>query len=293
MRRNKFLAMLAAVLALLLFIGPMSSVFAASTTKPTNGNEEVAQAIEILGDIKWKDYVGEHSGEKFYSGDDIVVDLSTAVYTGDNPGGYRTEVIEGVECVVTPDSGSVTFKVTVPQSGLYAVSWDYYDVIAKSTNIERTFRINGKVPFNEVRNLLMTKSWSNDYKYDENGNVVFDKDGNGNDRRPSMVQAPSWKHFAVSDPTGYYNGSFYFHFEEGENELTIEAQKEPVAFSNVRVTAYKAQMTYEEYYKYIHENYSPAPADALIYISAETPSRVSDNTLYPINDRSSSITTPT
>lgn len=298
MRRTKLTASVALVISLAMILGCMSGVLAASATDTSTDTSssltgEVARAIEILGDVKWKEYAAEHTGDKFYTGNDIIVDLSGGVYAGDDADEFSaTAEYDGVSCVLLPESGSFTVKVNVPESGLYAVSWDYYDVVAKSTNIERTLRINGEVPFNEVRNLLMTKSWSNVYKYDGEGSIVFDKDGNGNDRRPSMEQKPSWKHYDVCDPTGYFNGQFYFYLEAGENEITLEAQKEPVAISNLKLTAYKQQMSYAEYSAYIHEHYKAASSGAFVYIDAEKPSLVSDNTLYPASDRSSAITTP-
>lgn len=299
MRRTKLSAIVALVLSLLFVSGAVTSVVAASssTTKPAVTGE-VAQAIEILGDIKWKAYSGLYSTEKYYTGSDIAVDMSSAAYekaSSDDVLSYEFDakaVIDGVECVVMPESGTVSFKVNVPETGLYAVSWRYYDLVCKSTNIERTFRINGTVPFNEVRNLLMTKTWVDEYNYDENGEIVFEKDGNGNDRRPSKVQAPSWKDYDVSDPTGYYNGSFWFYLEAGENTISIEAQKEPVAIADIVLKSYAPQMTYAEYKTYIHSKYSPAPADAFIMIQAEHPTAESDSTLYAVTDRSSSITMP-
>ena len=300
MRRTKFTAALALVLSMVFALGMMTPAIAASTTTSTALSNEVAQAIEILGDVKWKTYRASLAEAKypFYKGEDIYVDLSSAVIEDemiDDESRYvfdKNAEYGGEKCVVLPETGTVTFKVNVPESGIYAISWDYYDLPSKSTNIERTLRINGKVPFNEVRNLLMTKTWVNSYKYDDNGKVIFDKDGNGNDRRPSMNQIPSWKHYYVSDPTGYYNGQFVFYLEAGENEIGIGAQKEPVAIKALKLEKYTPQTTYEDYLKEIHSKYKPAPADAYIMIEAETPSAVSDNTLYPIADRSSAITSP-
>ncbi|MBR7082669.1 MAG: hypothetical protein IKI51_01500, partial [Clostridia bacterium] len=293
MRRTKFSAVVALVLSLLFALGAATSVFAASssTSKPAVTGE-VAQAIEILGDIKWKAYSEANSGKHFYSGGDVAVDMSSAVYekaNSDDVLSYefdKNATIDGVNCVVMPEAGTVTFKVTVPETGLYAVSWKYYDLVCKSTNIERTFRINGSVPFNEVRNIIMTKTWVDEYKYDNDGNIVFDKDGNGNDRRPSKTQASSWKDYDVCDPTGYYNGSFWFYFEAGENTIAIEGQKEPVAISDIVLKAYEPQMTYAEYKEYIHSEYQPAPADVSIMIQAEHPTSESDATLYAVTDRS-------
>lgn len=303
MRNTKTCAIVSLILACLMLMGTFSGVFAASSADTaTNAGGltgAVAEAIEILGDIKWAEYSALYEGTKFYSGEDIKIDMSTAQYEAKLTEGevlsydYDANAkIDGVDCIVLPESGSVSFEVNVPESGLYAIGWDYYDLVCKSTNIERTLRINGTVPFNEVRNILMTKTWVDDYVKDENGNAVFEKDGVGNDRRPAKITAPCWKEYTVSDSTGYYNGAFYFYLEAGENTITVEAQKEPMAISNVVLKAYEKQMSYAEYKSYIEANYKPASADAYYYIEAEKSSSASDATLYPDTDFSSSITSP-
>ena len=209
MRRTKITAVIALVLAMLCVIGPMQAVLAASgsNTPATQSGDitgTVAEAIEILGDIKWNAYREMYADAEKYTGADITVDPGTASFDaqGDDASSisYNYDpkaVYDGVSCIVLPEIGEVTFKVNVPKAGLYSVSWDYYDLPCKATNIERTFRINGKVPFNEVRNLIMSKNWIDNYRYDENGAIVYDKDGNGNDRRPSKSQTPCWTSYTV------------------------------------------------------------------------------------------------
>ena len=87
MKRTKITGVIALTLSILFVLGSMTGALAASegSTTIAIGNE-VAEAIEILGDIKWKAYSALYSGEKFYTGSDVFADMSSAKYTVANAG---------------------------------------------------------------------------------------------------------------------------------------------------------------------------------------------------------------
>lgn len=305
MEKSKFTRLLAFafVLALCMTICGATALFANDTASSgSSGSDTFAEALEQLNDITWSTYYARYSGMKKYTGEPIVIKASG--YTGFSyPSGMtdkdaalpfeKLDELDGRKDVLqTPDIGTVDFKVTVPEDGLYSIEWDYYPIQAKASNIERTLRINGEVPFTEVRNLMMTKIWKDEFKYDENGSIVFDKDASGNDARPQKYEAPEWRTYYVSDPTGYTNGSFWFYLKAGENTISITGQREPVVLDEIRLTAVREEITYEEYRRINDAKPNNASAAAPIKIEAENPSSTSDKTLYPDNDRSSSINSP-
>ncbi len=74
--------------------------------------------------------------------------------------------------VYTPGSGKTTFRIEVPESGMYAVDLLYFPVasydidgdgkaeqVSTKTTIERMFFIDGELPFNECRYLYLPRSW--------------------------------------------------------------------------------------------------------------------------------------
>ncbi len=71
-----------------------------------------------------------------------------------------------VKVLYLPDSGTVTFVITVPKAGLYTVKAEYLtdgsDIGSEST-IERTFRIDGVLPFSEARSIEFTRAWKDTY----------------------------------------------------------------------------------------------------------------------------------
>lgn len=313
--KNEFLKRaVALLLSSLMLILCTISVFAYSPLTTTSGqgiieideNDEidtqeiVNQSIEVLSDIKWQVYKDMYPDAKFYSGEPIVIKAAdfTKIVQKTSDSDLNFEVLRELEghnnVLQTSDAGSVTWTVNVPETGWYSIDFEYIAIEAQTTSIERTLRINGSVPFNEVRNLIFVRHWISDYKYDEDGKIVFEQDRNGNDKRPSKVEAPIWTTLTVSDPTGYYNGDFYFYLTKGENTITLDSQKEPMAIDTITLKKYESQISYNEYIaKYIAQGAKIITTDVEpIVFEAEHPSSTSDNTLDPKTDRSSSITNP-
>ncbi len=181
------------------------------------------------------------------------------------------------------DAGQVTWKVNIPKSGKYAIRLTYCSASEKNNSIERMLKINGAVPFSEVRYLLMKKTWVNNYI-----DGRFEKDSNGNELRPTTTIRPEWKEYTVIDSNGYYANPFEFYFEAGENTLSLEAVREAMVINKIEIFPYEDLPSYEEYVSGKQE----AAASEPIHIDAETPSATSDYTVYPVYDRKSAITEP-
>ena len=303
--RKKFFARIVATILSLLFISsavlPLVAAEPMLTTSSASDSEDyVKETLEILSDAKWIDYRDSHASTPFYSGSPITVRAVDFIEhkAGSNESGEyefgKLDELDGKKDVLlTTDAGSVTWKFDVPESGLYAIEFGYYPISERSTNAERTLRINGKVPVNEVRNLVFPKVWTDNYLRDENGDIYFEEDGNHNQKRPTKVNSPEWMTYAVCDPTGYYSGEFYFFLEKGENTITLESQKEPLVLESVTLRKRNVQKSYAEYLEECRsKGYTAAPAGSKIYIEAEHYSSTSDGTLYAVTDTTSSITSP-
>lgn len=302
MENSKLTRVIALVLSVLMLTGLVTGVAAAPLLGSGSAKTEESvtnEALEILGDDKWNEYREKYGSYPFYAGSPIQSTLDTATL----PAGAEVKAqFEGKTNVVyLPDEGAVTWTVTVPETALYAIEIPYYAVQSKATDVERTLRIDGEVPFTEVRNLRMTKTWidvlsDDQIVLDANGNIediLYEKDGAENDRRPSKVEAPEWTDYAVSDPTGYYNGEFYFYLEAGEHTITLEAQKEPVVVENPTIRARETLKTYEEYKaEHLALGHTAAPAGTSIRLEAEFCLATSSSTIYGQNDRTSAATSP-
>ena len=304
MKIFNFKKVLAVILALTMVMGYATGISAANVStaaESSSSSSAFDEALEQLNDATWAEYYRVASQKNKYTGEDIKIDVTqfTQAYPegfgeADTDFPWEIKTIDGKNALQTPDIGTTTWKFTILEEGLYAIEMDYYPTEAKSANIERTLRIDGEIYYSELRNLVLTKVWKDNYKYDENGNVVFDKDeATGNESRPSKDQAPEWRTYTVSDSTGYYSGQLLVFLEAGEHEISLEAQREPLALAEIRFCAPEKVTTYEEYKAYWEaQGAVAAPSGSVIEIPAETPSATSDSTLYPTADRTSSINKP-
>ena len=314
MENSKLTRVVAMVLTVLMVAGVFMSVGAANApllTTTAKKEEETSianEALEILGDTKWTEYKEKFGSQPDYTGDDIVINAADAIALPDNAK-VLAELGGKSNVLYLPSEGRATWTVTVPMTGLYAMDLSYYAIaeldgqkISKAADIERTLRIDGEVPFTEVRNLLMTKTWVDKLNKDQieydtvTGNISkinYEKDGAENERRPAKEEAPVWSEYTVCDPTGYYNGEFFFYLEAGEHTITLEAQKEPLALETITLRERESLLTYEKYRAmHVDMGHTVAPENAVIRLEAEYYSATSSSTIYGQNDSTSAITSP-
>ena len=86
------------------------------------------------------------------------------------------------EVLLLPDEGKITFKIVVPKTGLYTFKAKYCTdgtSYSGSSTIERSFKINGKLPFSEARSIEFTRAWQDVYlkETEYSSKVVTDENG--------------------------------------------------------------------------------------------------------------------
>jgi len=235
--------------------------------------------------------------------------------------------------IYLPANGSTTWNFNVPVAGYYCLKIEYFSCITDESSIssiERKLVIGDNSPFKEASYIKLDKSWSYTnvktemtetdeensvstvYKTGEFGyykivtvvengiktttTYTLTQDINGNSMAPSIEQAPRWSTYFVQDNTGYYNGNFCFYLEEAPNQLTLEAEREPVIIKSIEFVPYdgtaSATKTFEAVKKeYAEKGYTAANGNITV-IQAEFPDFVSDASVYPSNDKTSSATYP-
>ncbi len=125
---------------------------------------------------------------------------------------------------------------------------------------------------------------------DDYGVRYFQRDITNNEIRPTTVDEPNWMTYYLKDASGYYTTNFEFALDRGATTITLEGQNEPMSIKAITLYPLEDVVTYEEYIaQYAGE---PAGQDT-IKIEAELPNVMSNKTIYPIEDRSCAINSPT
>ncbi|MDY3845867.1 MAG: extracellular solute-binding protein [Eubacteriales bacterium] len=325
MKKAKLLQVIALVLAVLTVFGMFGITAAADGSYSSAASDSTWKQIsDILNAVSYSSYSARCADVKKGTGEiridvindfcassagipeDIAKKLSFTVpkktlfeYASDPTASeaYKKELseLEGADSAVyLPDSGMVTWKIDVPEEGMYGIKIVYAVVSENVSSIERMVYINGEVPFSEARSIMMSKSWEYDYEKDSDGNPYYVADVNGNTLRSSVsLSLPSWRTYQCSDSNGYTVVPFEFKFNAGTNYLSLNATRESVAVKEIVLYRVYDAMSYADYLKENiakHGNVIPS-ADATVKFEGELPYAVSDTSIYASNDRTSSINT--
>ncbi len=269
---------------------------------PENATEEEKEQVWTSGAIYWDETeLGTKDAPVLITGDNSVVTFKINV---DKAARYNIKVV------------------------YYTGDFDYSDAVegddashltSKSSAAERYVLVDGIVPYKEARSIEFEKVWTDVYTYlDENGaeqtylasdpmfkeyvlnqaNVqadsarLFLKDANGNELKPDKQLVATWiEDKYISDSTGYYSEPLSFYFSEGEHTVSLQAIREPLAIKAIYLETAPSAMTYQEYLTK-HQNVPVFNGSESYKIQAEYPTITSDNTIYPLNDRSSAFSEP-
>ncbi len=312
MKKSIFKRVLCGFLTVLMVMSTLATgVFATKDTATGSGTETPEKTTSSLEEIKaildtldYNDYRAS-LGDVKKASDTFTVNLADAYISSegmDKDDGVvirtedetNSEFKKAVKSIYLPEKGSATFKINVEKDGLYAADIEYFSVMAKATSIERMLYIDGKIPFSEARYLTMPKTWVD--VLEEGG--AFKQDLTENDIRPTKAQVPTWNTYTVCDSTGFVVDPLEIYLTAGEHTFTFEAVREPVVLSDITFKPYDAPPKYEEVLaEYKANGYKPVE-DAKIFVEAENPGDsknpvlVSEQTIYPLNDRSSPKTSP-
>ena len=201
------------------------------------------------------------------------------------------------------------------------------NLIAKSATAERYILIDGAVPYKEARSVEFEKIWADVYNVlDENGKFTYNADGskktylstddkfiefvnnqanmnpdserpylkdvNGNELKPDKQLIADWVEKSIYDSTGYYSEPLSFYFEGGiEHTISLQAVREPLAIKSIKLLKVEDDITYEKYLEKYSDKKDYTGSESF-KIQAEYAITTSGNTIYSINDRSSSFSEP-
>ncbi len=220
-------------------------------------------------------YLAEHEGDPAVT-KEVAVELSAFEGEGGSP------CDDGV---MTTDKSELTWKVDVPQAGLYNIRLDYLTVESRGIDVERELAVNGEVPFAGASTLSFSRLWT------DSGDIR--KDNQGNDIRPTQTERFEKQSAWCMDSLGYQTEPYAFYFNEGENTLTLKAVNEPVILCGITLTPPAKEMTYAEYSAAQPETLMSEEAkNYSLKVQGESAKLRSAPSLYARYDRSSSLTDP-
>lgn len=184
--------------------------------------------------------------------------------------------------ICTEETGFITYSFTVEHTGMYQIEAAYYPLAGKGAAMVRSLLIDGALPYDEAREVEFSRIWVND--------GPIGQDARGNDIRPSQVEAPAWQRIFLRDSSGYYEEPLRIYLAAGEHTLTLESVREPLALGTLRLCTAPEAPSYAEY-RQAHAD-AAQPSGFYQDLQGENADRKSSQVIYPVTDRSSSVTVP-
>ena len=189
--------------------------------------------------------------------------------------------------VLFDDTHPIAFPVHIETAGLYTMNFLYYTGSASGSAATRSIEIDGELPFSESAEVSFTQLWM-----DENKEKQYDKENN--EIRSKQVQISQWNTQYAEDSSGRITGALQYYFTAGEHTITLIPVNESLLLNRIELTGRRAVPSYEMVKaSYASNGYSYVGADITLHVEAEDADALkSDQTLVPLNDRTSPSVTP-
>lgn len=184
--------------------------------------------------------------------------------------------------VALGEGSTVTWSVTVEQSGLYAIGFRYYPLKGNDITVERELLVNGELPFEGSASIQFGRQWA--YV----GEVTTDE--SGNDIRPKQEEIADWFYTLAGGTQEYHDEPYLYYLEAGVNTLTLQGGKEPLAIAYVELTQPSEAPAYEQYIAAYRQSGAVVVTGEPVKVQAENAALRSDQTISLQADRTSPLT---
>ncbi len=244
--------------------------------------------------IEATDYVRYTDGTTDSSGNDV--ESVAEVYTDYEPDEDNEAYVSG-DSVYTNEQGLIEWEFDVETTGWYYLSIYYIPVEGSSSSIERSFFIDGTLPYQEAADIQFDRVYQNEVQesyIDDNGIEVklWETDNQGNDLKPSLEETPEWIESYLYDSDGYVTEELGFYLEAGTHTITLVALREPMLIRQLKLGQIDSLPTYEEKLAEWDALGATDTTGQTIRIEAENATKTSSQMLYPVQDQSSGAVYP-
>lgn len=228
-----------------------------------NEYHTLASTSEEFLEPKYSEIIEQYSG-KAYTGKDLIYQIEDVV--ADESSGFKTTDSKDYLSKTVLDlqrNDKVKLNINVQTSGVYYLTFDYYDYSESVLPIEFSMKVNDKYSFYELRSIVLESNWENDSE------IAIDRYGNEIVSMPSKVY--EWNQKAIHDASYRHSEPLGVFFQSGMNTLTLEIEEGSFLLGNVTLSAADSTLpTYE------HQR---AEGDQLIIIEAEDMSQRNDSSI--------------
>ncbi len=295
-RKNYTRRLTAGLLSFIMMCGGSVSAVEAFAAEDYVSEETLAAmredyyTIEVLDaeQLTYSDYYDLYCGEKRPEQEISVrgVDYTSAENGDFSKGSYGSDDDTRDDVLLWESTdGTVTYDISVPETGIYCVNMTYFPMISNSTNIELSMQIDGETPYDTASRITLSRVWINEKD-------IY-TDSRGNQVRPSQIQKGMWQSSDFGDVDGLFNEPLFFYLEAGDHEVSFTSEKAQLAIESFKFYTPEEIPTYDEYVKSVDASVSVEATPSNIFrIEGESAVYKSDSTLYPTYDNTNYLVSP-
>ncbi len=273
---------------------------AAASMTQAQAKELVSTFSTVDSILDYADYLAEHSDASY---PDVTIEVNASDYTAYLEENKEVEPViytdyEGTsgDSVLTAENGYIEFEVEIPETGFYQPAIEYYPIEGKNSEIQRSFFVDGQLPYGELSLVEFSRVWSTDVAQanfaEGSYQVVWNKDNQGNDMKPTSVEIPEWIVGDLYDNNGYITQPLCLYLTEGTHSISINSQREPMLLHKLILTNKEESKSYAEVKKEWDQMGAQNTTGVNVEIQAENATKTSSQMLYPKQDQSSPAVYP-
>lgn len=136
---------------------------------------------------------------------------------------------------------------SIQNSGLYYIEVEYALAGEKTSNVQRTLRLDGEIPFTDASGILFHGL------YQEEGDVTVN--AAGDEVRPRLTAVRAYTAYKLESPRALYVDPFRFLLDEGEHTLRLDYVEGGMAIRSLTLIPVKEQLPYAA----LREKYQASP----------------------------------
>lgn len=272
----------------------------AMTDKTMDTYDDIVSTYSVDSSIPdYRSYVSGFTAA--YPSESITVDAKDFVRYEEENAAVEPQLLSDYEgmagqSLLTSEKALVEFEVNVVQEGFYNLAVDYFPVEGKSSDIQRSIFVDGALPYGEMALLTFHRVWKYDIAHTTTENsatsYVWEKDNQGNDCKPGMVEAPEWMTSYCYDSDGYITTPLAIYLTKGTHTISMLSLKEPMLIRRLIFENVSSTKSYAEVKAQQDQSGAKATSGHKITIQGENALKSSSQMLYPQQDQSSPAVSP-
>lgn len=250
--------------------------------------------------VSYKEYIKSY--DEIYTDTEIIIPATD--FSRYEEGGVETEAkvykdYDGMigDSILTEENGLIEYDIEVEESAYYFISLLYYPVEGKSSDIQRSFFIDGELAYNEMALIEFERVWTTEIQdtyIDDNEIMVksWVKDNQGNDIKPRSIELPQWISSYCYDNNGYITSPLAVYLSKGSHTISMLSLREPMLIHEIKLSNIEKTKDYDLVKKTWDEAGAKETSGQHIRIEAENAIKTSSQMLYPKQDQSSPAVYP-